>query len=219
LRIDYHITPLFKQHHSSILFQQLRDVKLPWFQDEMNPLPYMEQLDGLDISFTMIPTYSLDIALPCVCAMQQLKFYGSTFFWSIGRTFKALKQCVIQYPEDEHEDLSRPKGLQVDMPFCTKLKWFSQEPDFFTFLSCPNIQTLELKVARDLIPDEAFFKSLLNCSGLQELEITMWWRGTGLSPLFQLIFCYALQQGAWQEIRNVKVTIDLEDPPGDQFLN
>jgi hypothetical protein len=199
--------PLFKQLHSSVLFRQLRVVSLWHLDGEMQPLPYLEQLDELEIRNSTTPTYSLDIDLPFVCAVQQVKLFSATFSWMIGRSFKALKQCYIAHIQDTSEHLSRFKGLQVDMPVCTKLEWFGGKLIHFTFLSCPNVQTFQFHQGFDiLILDEAFFKILHNFSALQELGITISY-GSELSSLFQLVFCDALQQGAWQEIRKVKVTI------------
>jgi hypothetical protein len=221
LSIDYGVTPLFQQLHSSVFFRQLIAFTLRGLEDEMHPLPYLEQLDELDIMHSRTPAYSLDIALPCVCAVQQLTLSHSTFSWMIGRTFKALRQCIIKYLQDESKDLSRFKGLQVDMPVCTNLNWFGGGLIHFTFLSCPNVQTLQLHQGIDeFIPDEAFLKSLLNCSGLQDFGITIGYCSE-LLPLFQLVFCDALQQGAWHEIRKVKVKIIYHafDDAEDQFLN
>jgi hypothetical protein len=219
--------PFFKQLHSSVLFRQLVALTLWGFVGEMYPLLYLEQLNELDILFTTTSTYSLDIILPCVCVVEQLNLWRSTFSWMIGRTFQALKQCCLAYPWDASEDLSRFRGLQVDMPVCTKLEWSGGQLVHFIFLSCPTVQTLQLQLFDDklvsdhqLIPDEAFLKSLLNCSDLQELQIAMR-HSTGLPPLFQLIFRDVLQQGAWKDIRKVKVTIkcDLDDSPGKQKQN
>jgi hypothetical protein len=97
--------------------------------------------------------------------------------------------------------------------------WWGAGP--FGFLSCPNVQTLRFQDEEsELIPDEAFLKSLLNCSGLQELSISIL-HGSELYSLFRLGFCGALQQGAWQEIRKVEMrTIsNVSYSPGDQFFN
>jgi hypothetical protein len=150
----------------------------------------------------------------------------------IGRTFQALKQCCFAYLQDDFQDWSRLKGLQVDMPVCIKLQHYGRELVHFTFLSCPMVQTLQLHLFGDLvnlngddddeelIPDEEFLKFLLNCSSLRELEISVV-EGAELSSLFQLVFCDALQQGAWQEIRKVKVMIQcyLDDSRRKQFFN
>jgi hypothetical protein len=209
LTIYYGNAPLVKQLHSSVLFRQLVVLAFLNLDDEAHLLPYLEQLDELDIS------------LPCVCAVQQLRLIWSTFSWMIGRTFESLKQCTIASPQDAPEDLLRFKGLQVDLPVCTKLEWSGGGLIYFTFLSCPSVETLQLQQGVDkLIPDEAFLKSLLNCSGLKELGITIS-HGSELSSLFQLVFCDALQEGAWKKIRKVKVTIvyNLFRSPGDRFFD
>jgi hypothetical protein len=216
LAIDYSTTPLFKLLHSSVLFRQLMALKLWNLEDEVHLLPYLEQLDELDIVSSRSPTYSLDIALPCVCAVQQLRLTSSTFSWMIGRTFNGLKQCTFVYPRDTPEALSRFKGLQVDMPVCTNLAWFGGGLIHFTILSCPNVQTLQLQHDDQLTPDEGFLKSLMNCSSLQELEIITNHKSEP-SSLFQLIFCEALQQGAWQEIRKVNMTV--YHSPGNRIFN
>jgi hypothetical protein len=133
---------LFKQLLSSGLFRQLRALKIwPTGHDQMHPLPYLGQLEELEIHKTRTPTYSLDISLPCVCSLQRLYLEYSTFSWMIGRTFKALKQCTFDSIWDE--DLSGFKGLQVGLPVCTKLEWNSYGMVDFTFLSCPNVQILQ----------------------------------------------------------------------------
>jgi hypothetical protein len=219
LTIFGHMNPLLKQLRSSVLCRQLRAVSTWCLFDKMHLLLYLEQLDQLELRYTDTPTYSLDSSLPCVCTLQQLTLTYSSFSWMIGRTFEALKRCTFSYPSDTH-DSSRFKGLQVDLPVCTKLEWSDYTLILLAFLSCPNVQTLQLHYDGKLIPDEAFLKFLLNCSGLQKVKIIIQ-NCTELSSLFQLIFCDALQQGAWKEIREVTVEIDTRSTEGPRkfFFN
>jgi hypothetical protein len=218
LIISYDRAPLFKQLHSSVLSRHLRTFTFWWGKDGLNPLPYLEQLDTLRLVNTRTPTYSLDIGLPCVCTVQQLELSCSTFSWMIGRTFKALRLCRVSSLWDASEDLSRFKGLQVDLPVCTELTWSEGGLVNFTFLSCPNVQTVQLEdVVAKSIPGEAFLKSLLKCSHLQKLVITIG-HEVGLSSLLQLVFCDALQQGAWQEIRKVEVRVGYDSGDSPELI-
>jgi hypothetical protein len=93
----------------------------------------------------------------------------------LGRTFKQLKECIIQDPHATSEDLSKCKELQVEMPACTRFEWAWADVNPFPFISSPNLQILVWNPSPGLALDEAVLKSLhnflLNCSCLQELDI------------------------------------------------
>jgi len=82
-----------------------------------------------------IPAYSLDIHLPLA---HTLKLSLSTVSWMLGRTFKALKKCVVNHVEDTSKDLSTWNALQVGMPACVISEWNNTSVMFFPFVSCPN---------------------------------------------------------------------------------
>jgi hypothetical protein len=202
LDISYHGFPLFNQLHSTVLFRQLQTLKFTGIDHETHILPYLVQIKHLEIWYTMIPVYSVDIDLPCVHTLQKLVLMGSTCSWMVGRTFHTLREY-----KDFSGDMSAYKGVQMHahMPACTKLEWSGSAVTYIPF-SHPNVQILEPHPLAT--PDEAVFKDLhnllSNCPCLQELKIETW-DFSGLDSLIQFIFCDAQEQGVWQDIKSVEL--------------
>jgi len=212
-------TPLL-QLHSTALFRLLEDLEIHCDDNAVNPLmhhleisilPCLEQIKRLKIWSRIIPVYSLDIYLPLVRTLQSLKLVSSTYSWMLGRSFKALKEFEVDEPPGGLENQPRREGLQVDLPTCTILKLDGCSVDHLRFLSCPNIQTLNLGQLR-VWPsiDKAAFKSLrdflCNCIYLQRLEIRIS-QCSGLQSLNQFVFRGAWEQGVWRDIRSVEVKV------------
>jgi hypothetical protein len=131
-----------------------------------------------------------------------------------GRSFTALEECTLYYPEGKSEDLSSCKAVQVDMPACTALRLWGS-PVIYSLFSCPNVRILE--ICPDGDPDahgvtfqEAIFKPLHdfihNCSHLQQLEIILNY-SLELDSLIQFVFCGAWEQGIWRDIRSVQANV------------
>jgi hypothetical protein len=204
LDIHYHGLPLFKQLHSTVLFRQLQTLRFQHLDDETHILPYLRHIKDLTIWGTRIPPYSVDIDLPCVHTLQKLELVGSTCSWMVGRTFHTLRECSIHCWKDFSEDLSAYRGVQVDMPACTKLKW-SGNAVASPLFSHPNIQILKLNPLGT--SDEVLkllHNSLSDCPCLQELKFQIW-HVSGLDSLIQFVFCDAQEQGVWQDIRSVEL--------------
>jgi hypothetical protein len=202
-------TPLFKLS-STVLFRELQALGLDFF-DAIHVFPYLEQITELIIRFSSIPTYSLDINLPLVHTLQKLRMYNSPFSWMLGRTFKQLKECIIREPHDTSEDLSKCKGLQVEMPACMRFEWNWTHVIPFPFTSSPNLQILVWEpLHHGFVHDEVVLKSLhdflLSCSCLQELDISIYHQ-SGPGSLIQFVFCDAWEQRVWHGIRSVEVTV------------
>jgi hypothetical protein len=222
LDIQYSAFPLFKQLHSIVLFRQLQTLKIKHLGHETHILPYLGHIKDLAILHTRIPVYSVDIDLPCVHTLQKLELKDSTYSWMVGRTFHTLKEYTFYNWMYASENLSAYKGVQVNMPACTKLEW-SGCAEAYTLLSHRNVQILDLHFLDiiDKVVVNSLHNSLSNSPCLQELGIRI---GCclGLDSLIQFIFCNAPDQGVWQDIRSVNlkllfVTIDVEDL--DHFLN
>jgi hypothetical protein len=209
--INDFVAPIF-QLHSTILFRQLQDLEVKFYYDhEIHVLPWLEQIKRLEISHGIIPEYSLDIDFPLIHTLQWLKLDYSTFSWMIGRSFKALREFQVDGIPDELKGRSWPKGLQMDLSACTTLKWWNFAVDYLHFLSCPNVQTLQLRQYPERPPiDGAAPKSLqdflYNCSRLQKLDILIS-QGSGLHSLIRFVFSGALEQGIWHNIRSVEVKV------------
>jgi hypothetical protein len=196
---------------STFLFRQLQDLEVECSNHEIFTLPCLEQIKGLVIRHGIIPAYSLDFHLPLIHTLQRLKLVHSTFFWMLGRTFKALKELEVHEPPDTPENLSRNEGLQVNLPACTTLKLGNCSVAHLHFFSCPNLQILRLQQPPMWSGiDEAAFKSLHdflnNTSCLQTLEILIY-PYLGLNSLIQFVFCDAWEQRIWHDIRSVEVTV------------
>ena len=175
---------------------------------ELDFLPGLTRIKQLHITFSNIPDYSLDVYLPLVRTLQQLELDHSTFSWMRGRTFEALKECSIFWPREVSRNLSMSKGLQVNMPVCKTLKWKYTSISIPPFLSCPNVQTIEWRpngygYTFDV---KSLHDFLLNCAGLQMLEITTACYD-GLASLILFIFCDAWEQGVWHDIKSVELCV------------
>jgi hypothetical protein len=203
-------TPLFKLY-STVLFRQLQALVCWGFHGDNHVLAYLEQIIKLVICSSSIPAYPLDTNLPLVHTLQKLELSNSSFSWMLGRSFKQLKECIIMDPDDTSGDLSKCKGLQVEMPACTRFEWTWPLVIPFPFFSSPNLQVLIWKpLDSGFALNEAVLKSLhdflLNCSCLQELDIKISHR-PGLDSLIQFVFCDAWEQGVWHGIRSVGMSV------------
>ena len=211
MTIDDSVTPIF-QLYSTVLFRQLQDLEVQFYHDhEIRIFPFLEQIKRLEIWHGTIPAYSLDVELPLVHTLQWLKLYYSTFSWMIGRSFKALREFHADGLQDAPNDQYGHKGLQVDLSACTTLKWWNLTVNHLHFLSCSNIQILQLRQSPALSPiDAAAPKSLQNflykCSRLQKLDILIF-QGSGLPSLIRSVFSGARERGIWHNIRSVEVKV------------
>jgi len=203
-------TPLLALY-STALFRQL------WHLDifcksnhEIIILPYLEQIERLEISNGSIPEYSLNLDLPLTHTLQWLKLRHLTSLWMLGRTFKALREFTVYRPPDESENYSRDEGLQVGLPACTTLELFICPIEYLRFLSCSNVQILRWSQLSFQIFDLAAFNSLhgflFNLSCLQNLDISVP-QSLEIASLIDFVFCGALEQEVWRDIRSVEVEI------------
>ena len=208
LVIDYSDPPLFHQLHLTALFRRLQVLIIyKEYEGEILILPDLEQIKRLAIWHGIIPTYSLNIELPLVHTLQQLHMRHSTFSWMLGRTFKALEECTLYSLQRLSEGISGHEELQVDLPGCKKLTWDAS----FPYFSSPNVQSLQWEqLKRDYPFFGAALKSLprllLESSHLKDLQISNP-HDFGLYSLIPVIFCDSLEQGAWKNIRSVKVEV------------
>jgi len=202
-------TPLFTLH-STVLFRQLQHLELTCKSGHrILILPYLEQIERLEIWNGSISEYSLNLDLPLTHTLQWLRLAGSTTSWMLGRTFKALREFRVLGPPDEPEN---HEGLQVDLPACTTLELVDCSVDFLRFLSCSNVQSLHWPLSQDPLHtfDLADFNSLhdflINLSCLRNLYISVS-QGLGTYSLVYFVFCGASEHGVWREIRSVEVKV------------
>jgi hypothetical protein len=216
LVIQSSTTALFALH-SPILFRQLQGLVVDCYHfryHQIPIIPYLEQIKRLEIWDGIIPAYPLDIDLPLIHTLQRLILRCSSFSWVLGRTFKALRELRIDDLPDAPKTLSRLEGLQVGLPICTALKLRNFPSTHLHFLSCPNVQILQLEQSPELLAiDAAALKSpqnfLCTCSCLQQLDIHIP-HHLGRDPLIQFVFCDALEQGIWQDITSVEVKVSFK---------
>ena len=210
LVIAFPDTPLFALH-STVLFRQLRYLELICESNyEILILPYLEQIERLEIWGGSIPEHYLNVDLPLTHSLQWLKLRRSTSSWMLGRTFKALREFRATEPPDERENYSRHEGLQVDLPNCITLELFRCPIEHLRFLSCSNVQIFCWYQHPTQTFDLAAFNSLhdflFKLSCLQNLDILVP-PGMAIDSLIDFVFCGPSEDGAWQEIRNVEVKI------------
>ena len=203
-------TLLFDKLHSSLLFRQLQNLYLNYeglYQDEIDILPYLEQIKFMTFRSAEIPSYSLDIDLPLVHTLQDLTFVYSSCSWMFGRVFLALETVDFLGFTDDALSTSGHNGPQVDMPACTELQWQDQvtAPPF----SCVNLQTFSWSNEDGYVDEEvnlsrSLFDFLLNCPCLKYFDCSLRYES---NSLIQFVFCDAREQGVWKDIRTVKVEL------------
>jgi len=210
LAIELPNTPLFPLH-STVLFRQLRHLEIICYSNhKIFMLPYLEQIERLQISRGSIPGYSLNLDLPLTYTLQWLELAFSTPSWMLGRTFKDLREFRVAVPPDEPENHSRHDGMQVDLPSCTTLVLFHCPIEYLRLLSCSNVRILRWSQRSSQNFDLAAFNSLhdflFSLSCLQNLYISFP-RGLQIDSLIDSVFCGASEHGVWREIRSVRVEI------------
>jgi len=199
---------------STVLFRQLWHLELNCESNHrIVILPYLEQIERLEISHGHIPEYSLNLDLPLTHTLQWLKLRLSTSSWMLRRTFKSLREFTVTFPLSEPKNHSRYEGLQVDLPACTKLELFLCSMDYLRFLSCSNVQILHWVEASsqttfDLEAFNSFRDVLFNLSCLLNLDILVP-KGLGIDSLIEFVFFGAPEYGVWRNIRSVAVEIML----------
>jgi len=220
LAIHDYASPLFRLS-STVFFRRLQHLELSSkFNRGFHILPYLEQIERLQISNGSIPEYSLNLDLPLTHTLQCLKLRLSTSSWMLGRTFKALREFKVFRPRDELEDHSRHEGPQVDLPACTTLELMYCSmyclKYYLRFLSCPNVQILRLSLFQrsfqtkfDLAAFNSLHDFLSNLSGLQNLDILVP-LGLAIDSLIDFVFCGTSEHGVWRDIRRVEVEIEFD---------
>ena len=214
-------TPLL-QLHSSTLFRQLEDSKVSFNHPKsfinhnfgFQLFPCLEQIKRLEIVGRGILADHLKSDLPLVKTLQCLKLRYSTFSWMLGRTFRALREFVVDELSYGYENLSHHEGMQADLPACTILRLGSCPHDRLRFLSCPKVQIFHFvqhvgcptisEAARKCLTD-----FLCRCSHLQELKIHIGEELGSEDSLVQFVFGDAREQGVWRDIRSVEVMVRL----------
>ena len=195
-------SPIFDKFHSTLLFRQLQVLKLNRPRRvEINILPYLEQIKELEVYDSTISAYSLDIYLPLVHTLQYLMLVCSSCPWMSGRAFKALKRITFcRCPGGGHTD------PPLDIPACTELEWINQPaaPSF----SCVNLQKISWRNTALSPPVDlrSLCDFLLNCPCLQHFDCLIPHRSKSDSVI-QFVFCDAQEQGAWKDIRSVRVEL------------
>ena len=203
-------TPLLTLY-STALFRQLRHLEITCISDhEILILPYLEQIERLQIWSGFISEYSLNVDLPLTHTLQWLELELVTFSWMLGRTFKALREFRFFRPRDEPENHSRNEVLQVDMPACTTLELTDCPMSYLRCFSCSNVQILRWCPGSlqtfDLAAFNSFHNFLFNLSCLKMFYISVP-QGLGIFSLIDFVFYGALEHGVWRDIRSAEVWI------------
>ena len=202
--------------HSTPLFRRLQVLQIQFGVAQRIPiLPYLEQIKRLIICHGIIPAYSLDVELPLVHTLQRLGLECSTFSWMLGRTFMALREFQLGEPYSLSEQ-SGLEELQMDLPACTTLRLGDISANHLRCLSCTNVQILQLQQSpvwstTDKAALESLHDFLYNRSYLRKLDILIS-QDLGLDPLIQFIFCDALKQRVWRDIRSVELRVWYPSP-------
>jgi len=198
--------------YSTALFRQLRHLELTCQRSHrILILPYLEQIEILQIWSGSIPEYSLDSYLPLTHTLQWLELSVSTLLWMLGRTFKALGWLLVYRSPEEPEDHSGHEGLQVDLPACTILQLDDCSMHYLRFLSCSNVQIFRwskdtFQTTFDLAAFNLFHDFLFGLPCLQNLEIFVP-QGSGIDSLIDSVFFAGSEQGVWRDIRRVEVGV------------
>jgi len=216
LAISFPDTPLLALY-STALFRQLRHLEIICESNhEILILPYLEQIEKLEITNGSISEYSLNLDFPLTHTLQSLVLRYSTSSWMLERNFKALREFRVFGLPDEPEIHSRHEGLQVDLPACTNLELVYCPINYLRFLSCSNVQIL--RWSQDslqtfgLAAFNSFHDFLFNLPRLQYLDIVVP-QGLGMDSLLDFVFCGAPEHGVWRDIRSVEVEIWFNPSP------
>jgi len=218
LAIEFPDTPLFALH-STVLFRQLQRLELICKSNHsILILPYLEQIERLEIERGYISGHPLNLDLPLTHTLQWLQLTYSTPFWMLGRTFQALREFMFSLPPNEPTSHSRHEGLQVDLPACTTLCFYGCPMYYLRFLSCSNVQILHwshglFQTTFDLAMFNSLHDFLCNLSCLRNLDISVP-PGLGTVSLIDFVFCGASEHGVWRDIRSVKVDIRFNSSSG-----
>ena len=220
LLIDSDVTPLL-QHHFTALLRLLKDLKLSNICHEAFPnrdfeiliLPCLKHIKRLEIYQGNLLTNPLKSHIPLVNTLRWLKLDHSAFVWMLGRSFKALREFVV---EGSSFHLPLQEGMQVDLPACTVLKLKGCSDDHLRFLSCPNVQIIHIthlmgEWCNTGTASTRMIAFLRDCSHLQELEVHLNDKLEGKDCLMHFVFGDARSQGVWRDIRRVEVGIGLPD--------
>jgi len=210
-------SPLFPLY-STVLFRQLQHLDLVGKSNhKIVMLPYLEQIEGLTISYGPVSEHSLNLDLPLTHTLHWLELQFSACSWMLGRTFKALREFRVTQPGNP----SRHEGLQMDLPACTTLELTLCSVDYLRFLSCSNVQTLRwsqyLFQTFNLAAFNSLHDFLFNPSCLQSLNFAFP-PGLGIDPLIDFVFGGAPEHGVWRDIRSVEVKIWFNYPSDASHL-
>ena len=217
LVIQYLDTPLLPLH-STALFRQLRHLELACRSYHIiHILPYLEQIERLNVLYGSISEYSLTLDLPLTHTLQWIELDSISFSWMRGRTFEALREFRVLGSPHEPENHSRHEGLQVDLPACKTLFLFCCPIEYHRFLSCSNVQILHWSLSQrpsfrtfDLVAFNSLHDFLFNLSCLQSLDISVP-QDLGTDSLIGFVFCWAPEHGVWREIRGARVDVWCKD--------
>ena len=216
--------PLF-QLHSTVFFRWLQHLELiGGYNHEILFLPWLEQIKTLEITRGKIPKYSLHLDLSLTQTLQCLKLDASTSSWTLGRSFKTLREFQIKRLSIVPEDKSGHEGLKVGLPACTALELEDCPFNDLRFLSCSNVQCFRWsaflgRITLDLTALNPLRDFLFNLSCLQKLYISIS-LDSSLDSLFQVVFCDAREQGVWRDIRSVEVEAWFSDySEGSHFFD
>jgi hypothetical protein len=222
LLIGVSATPLLLLH-STVLFRRLQHLELDCDPNhEISILPYLEQIKRLEIWRGMIPVYSLNIDLPLTHTLHWLKLHRSTFYWMLGRTFKALREFQNDWSPFAPTNLSRHEGLQVDLPSCTTLQLDDCPMAYLRFLSCSNVQNFRQRqffawTISDLTALNSLKEFVFTLSRLQTLHIFVP-HTVGIDSLIQFVFCDAREQRVWRDIKSAEVRIEFNISSDESHL-
>jgi hypothetical protein len=182
----------------------------------------LEQIKRLEIWRGMIPVYSLNIDLPLTHTLHWLKLHRSTFYWMLGRTFKALREFQNDWSPFAPTNLSRHEGLQVDLPSCTTLQLDDCPMAYLRFLSCSNVQNFRQRqffawTISDLTALNSLKEFVFTLSRLQTLHIFVP-HTVGIDSLIQFVFCDAREQRVWRDIKSAEVRIEFNISSDESHL-
>jgi len=94
----------------------------PGMTEPVDLLPYLKQLESFTASQLCLSVCPLDVDLPLVHTLSQLKLKGVSIQWMAGRTFHTLKSCTIILPIHHHS----VHTLGTLLPNCEDLSFEGQ---------------------------------------------------------------------------------------------
>jgi len=113
----------------------------PGMTEPVDLLPHLKQLENFTASQLCLSLCPLDVDLPLVHTLSQMKLKGVSIQWMAGRTFHTLKSCTIILPTHHHS----VHTLGTLLPNCEHLSFEGQPLESLEGFSVDMVTRLSVR--------------------------------------------------------------------------